>query len=135
MKTLIKNKKYLNQKIDFTGLENNNIHPSDIDAVLEFDNDVLILIEVKFKDAIIPVGQKYMLQNIVDSWHTGKAVVLKLSHNFLDDVQFIPLVECKVEEVYYKGVWQKAKISNFINHLNGIGEIFDCKKLKFEQKT
>ena len=45
--SLIRNSKQVRQSIDFTGIQNANIYPSDIDAVLEFDNDVLILIEVK----------------------------------------------------------------------------------------
>ena len=48
-KSLIRNSKQVKQVIDFTGVQNGKIHPSDIDAVLEFDNDALILIEVKRK--------------------------------------------------------------------------------------
>ena len=45
--TLIKNVNHIKQAIDFTGLQNDKIHPSDIDAVLEFDNEALILMELK----------------------------------------------------------------------------------------
>ena len=48
-KGLIRNRKRVKQVIDFTGVQNGKLHPSDIDAVLEFDNEVLILIEVKYK--------------------------------------------------------------------------------------
>ena len=43
MQSLIRNRKKVRQVIDFTGVQNGNMHPSDIDAVLEFDNEVLIL--------------------------------------------------------------------------------------------
>ena len=38
------------QAIDFEGVQNKNMHPSDIDAVLEFNNKLLILMEIKIKD-------------------------------------------------------------------------------------
>jgi len=37
-KGLIRNRKRVKQVIDFTGVQNGKMHPSDIDAVLEFDN-------------------------------------------------------------------------------------------------
>ena len=46
--TLINNYKQIKQVVDFTGIQNGLIHPTDIDAVLEFDNDVLIIIELKY---------------------------------------------------------------------------------------
>ena len=43
MNNLIRNRNKVKQVIDFTGVQNGKLHPSDIDAVLEFDNEVLIL--------------------------------------------------------------------------------------------
>ena len=59
-KGLIRNRKRVKQVIDFTGIQNGKLHPSDIDAVLEFDNEVLILIEVKYKFNKIPMGQRLL---------------------------------------------------------------------------
>ena len=56
-KSLIRNSKQVKQVIDFTGIQNGKIHPSDIDAVLEFNNDALILIEVNRKGNRIHTGQ------------------------------------------------------------------------------
>ena len=42
--SLIRNSSQVKQAIDFSGIQNGKIHPSDIDAVLEFDNDILILL-------------------------------------------------------------------------------------------
>ena len=44
--TLIRNTNQVKQSIDFAGVESGNVHPTDIDAVLEFDNKILILISV-----------------------------------------------------------------------------------------
>lgn len=46
---LIKYPKRAKQIIDFEGIENGKIHPSDIDAVLEFDSKYLLLFELKKK--------------------------------------------------------------------------------------
>ena len=45
--SLIRNRNQVKQVIDFTGVQNGKLHPSDVDFVLEFDNKVLILGEVK----------------------------------------------------------------------------------------
>ena len=49
MSSLIRNRDQVKQVIDFTGVQNGKLHPSDVDFVLEFDNKVLILGEVKKK--------------------------------------------------------------------------------------
>ena len=67
MSSLIRNRKKVRQVIDFTGVQNGNMHPSDIDAVLEFDNEVLILIEVKYKFKKIPTGQRLLLERLCKS--------------------------------------------------------------------
>ena len=76
MESLIRNSNQTKQGIDFTGVENGKIHPTDIDAVLEFDNEALILIEVKRKGSKLPLGQRLLLERLCDSWHTEKSIVL-----------------------------------------------------------
>jgi hypothetical protein len=55
MKSLIKNRNRIKQVLDFTGVQNKKMHPSDIDAVLEFNDEALILMEVKYKYNKIPI--------------------------------------------------------------------------------
>ena len=61
---LIRNTNQVKQAIDFKGLDFGNIHPSDIDAVLEFDNKHLILFEIKRSGNDIPIGQRLLLKRI-----------------------------------------------------------------------
>jgi hypothetical protein len=130
-KSLIRNSKQVKQVIDFTGVQNGKIHPSDIDAVLEFDNDALILIEVKRKYNKIPTGQRLLLERINNSWHNQeKAIVLKVTHTYKDDTRDIPLEECCVEVCYYKGVWSE-RTGTLIEVLNKLGKAWDIKKLSF----
>ena len=100
MSSLIRNRKKVRQVIDFTGVQNGKMHPSDIDAVLEFDNEILILIEVKYKYKKIPTGQRLLLERLCNSWHTKKSIVLKVEHDYESDEENIPLENCKITAIY-----------------------------------
>ena len=103
--SLIKNRNKVKQVIDFTGVQNGKLHPSDIDGVLEFDNKVLILIEVKRKFKPIPTGQRLLLERISDSWHTNeKSIVLKVEHECDDDSIDIPLEQCSIPVAHHRPV-------------------------------
>ncbi|ANS03068.1 hypothetical protein [uncultured Mediterranean phage uvDeep1-CGR2-KM23-C896] len=132
MSSLIRNRKKVRQVIDFTGVQNGKMHPSDIDAVLEFDNDILILIEVKYKFKKIPTGQRLLLERICDSWHTKKSIVLKVEHDYESDEENIPLENCKVTAIYYDKKWiYYSEQYDFKHYINKLGEKWECKKCKF----
>jgi hypothetical protein len=129
--SLIRNTKQVRQTIDFTGIESGKIHPTDIDVVLEFDNEVLILMEVKRKGNVIPIGQRLVLERIANSWHTNKVVVLYVTHNFKNDNKDIPLSECNVDSIYINKEWKDAKQEiNLKNTLKGFSEKWNIKKFK-----
>ena len=131
MKSLIRNSNQTKQGLDFTGVENGKIHPTDIDAVLEFDNEALVLIEVKRINNNIPIGQRLVLERICDSWHTDKSIVLFVTHNFKNDLVDIPLVECVVKKYYINGNWNKLITDNSLKSvLNRLGLKWNVKKLK-----
>lgn len=132
MQSLIRNRKKVRQVIDFTGVQNGNMHPSDIDAVLEFDNEILILIEVKYKFKKIPTGQRLLLERICNSWHTKKSIVLKVEHDFDNDEENIPLDKCVVTGIYYDKKWiYYTEHYNFKHYINKLGEKWDCEKCRF----
>jgi len=130
--SLIRNSNKVKQVIDFTGVQNGNIHPSDIDAVFEFDNELLILIEVKYINTDIPIGQRLMLERICKSWHTDKGVVIKVEHNF-DGDENIPLDSCKVTSCFLNktNIWYKVDNVPFISFINKLGKRFNVEKCKF----
>jgi|TARA_R110000744_G_scaffold56031_2_gene118217 hypothetical protein len=131
MKSLIRNSNQTKQGIDFTGIENGKIHPTDIDAVLEFDNEALILIEAKKINNDLPTGQRLVLERICNSWHTPKSIVLFVTHNFKNDTKDIPLMQCNVEKFYCNNKWQPIENKpNLKNVLNKLGERWNIKKLK-----
>ena len=128
--TLIKNVNHIKQAIDFTGLQNDKIHPSDIDAVLEFNNEALILMELKNHNSKgIPTGQRLILERIVDSWHSVKATALKIEHNQLGNKP-IDLSKCAVTSYYMNGVWIDTDIM-VKDALNSLGYFWKISKLKF----
>jgi hypothetical protein len=130
--SLIRNRKKVRQVIDFTGVQNGRMHPSDIDAVLEFNNDVLILMEVKYRSRPIPTGQRLLLERIVDSWHTDRSCALKVEHEFTNDDENIPLHTCLVTGFYNRRHWVYYKDPvPLVDYLNELGEKWDCKKCKF----
>lgn len=101
----IRNSKQVKQAIEFSGFGDDKIHPTDIDAVLEFNNEALILIEVKRINNKLPLGQRLVLERITDSWRTKKATALVVKHNFKNDNSDIPLAKCWVRQYYYNKKW------------------------------
>ena len=129
--SLIRNSKQVRQTIDFTGVQSGKIHPTDIDVVLEFDNEVLILMEVKRKGNLIPTGQRLVLERLANSWHTNKCVVLYVTHDFKNDEKDIPLDKCSVDSIYLSKKWKPATQEiNLIDCLKGFSKLWDIKKLK-----
>ena len=130
MNSLIRNSNQTKQGLDFTGVENGKIHPTDIDAVLEFDNKALILIEVKKKGSKIPLGQRLLLERLCGSWHTEKSIVLYATHAYGDETRDIPLSECVIDACYYKKAWRSIKSKPLKETLNKIGKDWGIEKLK-----
>lgn len=132
--SLIRNSLQTKQGIDFTGLQNGKIHPTDIDALLEFDNRLLILFEMKRRGNNIPLGQKIALERIVDNWtNNGRvAIAIKLEHNYNEPVD-VPIEECEATQYYMVGFnyWFRPRTTNTIELLNTIGEKYGITKLRF----
>jgi hypothetical protein len=131
MSSLIRNTKQVRQSIDFTGVENNKIHPTDIDFVFEFDNEILILGEVKKEGNKLPIGQRLVLERMVDKWGS-KGIALKVTHNHRDDNTDIPLLDCNVEAYYLEGKWTLLSTKySLVSFINGLGKKWNNSKCKF----
>ena len=129
--SLIRNPKQIKQGIDFTGIQNGSIHPTDIDAVFEFDNEALILIEVKRKGNTLSIGQRLVLERISNSWHTKKVVSLFLTHENHNTNELIQLDKCVLNKYYWNGEWLTPKTEkDFKTILNELGVKWNIKKLK-----
>lgn len=130
MEDLIKYRKRFNQPIVFNGLQDGVISPTDIDFVFEVDNKFLLIGECKIEGKDLTVGQKLVLQRLVDNWTAaGKlAIAYYVTHNFHPDDDVV-LSECDVHSVYTSGQWQRKNIK-FRDSLMKLAKHWDIGKLK-----
>ncbi len=147
MKDLQHSKERINQSVNFTGFKFGKVYPSDIDAVIEIDNEFLFLFEVKTGDIQPSAGQKYMLENIYKNWiEKGKiAYLIYCSHNTKPNEEIF-LKDCIVKDVlpkeedylemdvlsFFKMIANKHKINKIIEskEFKGIDNN-DCDKQAF----
>jgi hypothetical protein len=130
LEDLIKYRKRFNQPIVFNGLQDGVISPTDIDFVFEVDNKFLLIGECKVEGKDLTIGQKLVLQRLVDNWTAaGKlAIAYYVTHNFHPDDDVI-LSDCNVHSVYTSGQWQRKNIK-FRDSLMKLAQHWDIQKLK-----
>ncbi len=129
--SLIRNASQIKQGIDFTGIKNGLLHPTDIDAVFEFDNEAIIFIEVKRKGNTLPIGQKLLLERLTKNWKTKKAIALFMTHTNYNSNELIDLKNCKLNKYYTNGKWVLPTTENTLTQiLNKLGIAWNIKKLK-----
>lgn len=92
------------QLILFTGLERmRGITPTDIDLLIDYGGKSFLYGEAKFKNRILPVGQRKALENLVKShtqnWHTAVAIVF--NHECKTNEEIISKDQL-VTEVYFR---------------------------------
>lgn len=127
---MIKHPKRIKQVLDFRGLGNSKIHPTDIDAVLEFDNRYLILFEIKLKGAKNTVGQELVLKRICDCWEktNGNAFIIYCEHN-TNPKEIVSMHNTTVTRIYTKRVNYKRN-QNLKECLINLADHYKITKLK-----
>ena len=119
---MFRNKDYARQLKDFSGLRWKSISPTDIDALLEFNNKLFILVETKFRDAPIPYGQLLALERVAGCIKdTGKAaIVCVTSHNEEGDIDMAQTI---VRQYWENGAWEKEvpeiNLKDFVDLMRG----------------
>lgn len=126
----IYNQDRLTQVIDLTLNKNSKIYPTDIDAVLEFDNKYLLIFEVKAKGVEVPIGQKIVFERIADCWQefNGESFIVYCEHETEPD-EVIKLSQCNVFRVYHKGI-SYHRNETVYNFLERMSNKYDITKLK-----
>jgi len=126
---LIKHPNRAKQLIDFTGVQSGNIYPSDIDAVLEFDSKYLLLFELKKVGVQVPLGQRMMLERIIDAWEdSGKIGSVVYCEHDTKSHETIYLKDCLVIGLYNKGE-SKAHNSGLNEFIFNFGIKYNIKKI------
>lgn len=132
--SLIRNIDYLKQTISFDGIKSNKVSPTDIDALLEFDDKYLIIFELKYKGAKVPIGQKLALERIIKNWKLSSkgyrdGWVIYAQHE-TPKGDIIYLKDCKVVSIYSDKEASFGKPVDMIRFLNYLSEKHNIKKLK-----
>ena len=82
---MIKYKDRLKQLFDYEGIGKGNASPTDIDAVLEFDNKFLFLFEIKLEEVANEKGKIIALKRIADAWSSKSnesiSMIIFCEHN------------------------------------------------------
>jgi len=132
MEDLIKYRKRFNQPIVFNGLQDGVISPTDIDFCFEVDNKYLLIGEVKMKGKSITIGQKLVLQRIVDSWQKSGDDKFSIAYFVTHDTsaaEDVILADTDVESIYFNGQWQDKNIK-FKKSVQILSEQWNINKLK-----
>jgi hypothetical protein len=78
----IDNRERAKQLRNFGGLRYGNITPTDIDGLIEYKNIAYVIIETKFGDTQLPLGQSIALERLCDDLQNYKHTILIISkHN------------------------------------------------------
>ncbi len=114
----IKEPRYARQLIDFSGLKipstttgHDDVYPTDIDALIEYQDSEYLIFEIKYRKKQVPMGQQLALQRMADDFvKAGKeAIVFICEHNEKDTTKPIVAANCLVREIYYRSEWRKFK--------------------------
>jgi len=105
---MIRNREYMKQIKDFSGLKFGKITPTDIDGFLDFGDKLFIIIEVKFNNSILPMGQRLALERLCDNLQNAKkeTYLLIARHSSNSDID---VAKCRLIKYRYNKKWRHPK--------------------------
>ena len=108
---------------------------TDMDFVLQFDNEVLIIVEIKKKGKYISVKQRETFTSIMDAWRsTGKKGMVLLAYwdTIEEDgtIDFTKTVIAREYNVNKEWVILADRI-NSVEYINNLGRDYQCPACKF----
>ena len=92
---------------DFSGLRYGLITPTDIDGFIEYHDKAHIFIELKYKNAPFPFGQRLAYERLInDLSKTGKPTIYIIANHQIDNTSVaIDVAKAIVSEYRWKGEW------------------------------
>jgi len=123
----IRNRKVAKQLRDFSGLRWGTITPTDIDGFFEIGDRIFVFIEVKYKDAPMPNGQRIAFERLIDIVDEKKSAILVIGTHEEESENDIDVANCLVKKYRTKTEWKEPKgkitirqiLDKFINHAQG----------------
>jgi len=116
------------QIITFENLVYNKITPTDMDGLIEYKNKAYILLEIKYKETKLPIGQELALTRLIFDLNKVKNSILIIAEHYIDNYNnWIDARKCIVREVYYKNYKKGEVVKNKKIYKNKftVGEIID----------
>jgi hypothetical protein len=124
----IVNRERAKQLIKFDGLMYGTKSLSDIDGVLDLGGRAFAFIEVKYKGTPLSVGQRILLENLVDNM-SRPTVSIFATHTVGAPEEDVIMAECEVAMYYWQGDWVTPE------HTLTVGEVLSGFVLKFNRGT
>ena len=121
----IGNRELASQIRSFRGLRFNNITPTDIDGLIEYKKKGYILFELKRTGAILPDGQRWAIERMVDDLNKTKPSIGLIAEHDNKPPEDIDAANSIVKEYRYEGSWHLYK--NRMTLRDAIGGFIDKK--------
>lgn len=103
----IRNEEYARPLILYKGMAWNKITPTDIDGCIDFQDKVFIFFEVKHGKTNLTLGQKILLERLVNRINkSGAHSYALICRHFIDGD--VLLKDCIVHDVF-NGIWSSLK--------------------------
>lgn len=109
LQSKIKNRNYIQQIKDFSGLKWGNIYPTDIDGFFEMDNKIFVFIELKFKGVPLQGGQGLAFERLVDMFPKEKNAIFIIARHDEPSEKDIDAASCKVMRYRFQREWKEPK--------------------------
>lgn len=104
----IRNRDFVPEK-DFSGLRYGKITPTDLDGFVEFDDQVFVFIELKYRDSEMKKGQRVALERLCDvCWRDGKYTVLIVAR-YEEGGKVVDVAPLPVVQYRFQGQWEYPK--------------------------
>ena len=112
----LKNREQFDQIVSFDSMTFGKLSPTDFDGFLEFNDKVFIIIETKYQDAQMPLGQRLALERICDAiYESGRiSTVMVTSHNTPKD-ENIDLGNTTLTKIRWQKKWVVIKSGEKLN--------------------
>ena len=107
----IKNIDNFKQCLDFSGLRDGSWLATDFDCVMEFQDKLFLIIEIKhFSNSNIPVGQRIALERFCRrlNSNTSRCFILVGEHNTPNN-EIIDICKTKLVKYLYRSDWETSK--------------------------
>jgi hypothetical protein len=103
--------------ISYEGMERHRkITPTDIDGFIDYNGNAFVYMDAKLLGTPVQLGQRMALEHIIDSHcmagHYSLAMIFE--HDCYDSSEVINAKYCKVDTVYWEGLWRKESTRTVI---------------------